>query len=379
VAERGKERTRASCTIHFLDVGQGASAVILYGKRRGIVVDCASAENGFVPSQVVNVFVDDLEHVLITHNHDDHAGGVKQILDNFVFGRAMRPLPPSVWMLHDAGSYRKVLYDYFQDIRRQLGRERIDRGFAQRFVEPNGLTRRQGRQGQLIHPILNASGLRLDCLWPSIRGAGEAYDSNDPNRSSGVAMLSCGNHRVVFGGDATIHAWREIHNNVFGGKTLECEALVLPHHGGLLRKPSHSEDDLRFLFEEVIHPRFAIVSVGSTNSHGHPRREVLRWAKKCGATIACTQITPQCSRRFELVRAGVTEPTKFAASYAGDEDSACAASMTLVLNEASEARWGGISGQVSNAPRVCNWQGPESHQNAIDKRRGQPGWEPCCR
>ena len=54
------------------------------------------------------------------------------------------------------------------------------------------------------------------------------------------------------------------------------------------------EAGLRWLFGQTIIPQVALISVGSANTKGHPRPEVIRALKEAGARILCTQITPQC-------------------------------------------------------------------------------------
>ena len=75
------------CECWFLDVGQGASNVILLPNNRAIVIDCGpKGSNETI--QLLKRYTDTLEALIITHNHSDHDGNVAEIL--CAFPRAIR-------------------------------------------------------------------------------------------------------------------------------------------------------------------------------------------------------------------------------------------------------------------------------------------------
>ena len=49
-------------------------------------------------------------------------------------------------------------------------------------------------------------------------------------------------------------------------------------------------------------PTIAVVSVGTSNTDGHPRRDVIQAMSARGIKVLCTQITRQCSDDLEFLR-----------------------------------------------------------------------------
>src|SRR5262245_58045351 len=82
------------CEVLFLDVGQASCNVILFGKKRGIVIDCARTSD--VPMRVLTDYVEVLEVLALTHNDIDHVGGAATVISHY----AERP-GPQIWHLAD--------------------------------------------------------------------------------------------------------------------------------------------------------------------------------------------------------------------------------------------------------------------------------------
>src|SRR5688500_16967427 len=77
---------KRSCEVHFLDVGQGSASVVLYYNpatelHEAIVIDCGSTDG--VLLSVLDTFVDYIRALIITHNHDDHAGAAPVIIETW--------------------------------------------------------------------------------------------------------------------------------------------------------------------------------------------------------------------------------------------------------------------------------------------------------
>ena len=73
------------CEIHFLDVGQGSSSVILYQNTKknrceAIVIDGGPPQTD-IACRVLDAFADYMRcAVIVTHNHRDHTGGILNIV-----------------------------------------------------------------------------------------------------------------------------------------------------------------------------------------------------------------------------------------------------------------------------------------------------------
>jgi hypothetical protein len=115
-------------------------------------------------------------------------------------------------------------------------------------------------------------GVRLEILHPSFEANLGAQEAGEPNATSGVLRLRCGSRSIVFAGDATVEAWRDIHK-LMRDQPIVCDILAVPHHGGVIW-PGRGEErvrrELAWLYGEAVRCRYAVISVGTGNGEGHP-------------------------------------------------------------------------------------------------------------
>ncbi len=70
-------------TVHFLDVGQGDSALIQYNGTN-ILIDAGEGDEGqAIVTYLKHQGVSDIDLLIATHPHSDHIGGMQDILKNF--------------------------------------------------------------------------------------------------------------------------------------------------------------------------------------------------------------------------------------------------------------------------------------------------------
>ena len=98
-------------------------------------------------------------------------------------------------------------------------------------------------------------------------------------------------------------------------KPIVCDVLAVPHHGGVIwkgRSERQFEDDLNWLYRDAVRSRHAVISVGTGNGEGHPRRESVRAIRDSVAdekpVVLCTQLTPRCCADHSAFRPGVIHP-----------------------------------------------------------------------
>ncbi len=220
--------------VHFLDVGQGDSILIVTPEGRQVLVDGGPGEIeavGAVGSRLP--FMDrDLDMVVATHPDEDHFRGLIEVLDRYRVDAVLESSTVSTSPLYQG--WRKVLED------RQ----------PQRIVAVMGQT------------IALDGSTRLEVLNPParpIRGVGS--DSNN----NGV-VLRLVYDEVSFLLTADIEAEVE-ERLVREGYALESTVLKVSHHG------SRSSTTPQFL--AAVSPRAAVVSAGADNPYGHPHPEVM--------------------------------------------------------------------------------------------------------
>jgi len=68
--------------VHYLDVGQG-DAILLVDRDDTMLIDGGNPENGAdIVKYLRSLGISQLDYVLATHNHNDHAGGLADVMTN---------------------------------------------------------------------------------------------------------------------------------------------------------------------------------------------------------------------------------------------------------------------------------------------------------
>jgi len=247
-------------TVHFLDVGQGDSALVVFprGKtmladgggdlrfdrrerdKRGVTqaeeIEPVFTDNAFsVGEGVVSRFIWSLgrtrvDYVLATHSDADHIGGLSDVVGNFDVGQAIVGHAPE----GDAE------YDSFVDALRQ------------RRVPLSSVS--AGEQFEI-------DGVTIEVLWP-LPASGSPVTSG--NNDSVVLRLVYGSVSILLAGDIERAAEASL---VASGVDLRADLLKVPHHGS---RTSSTEG-----FINAVNPRYAVVSVGERSRFGHPHEAVV--------------------------------------------------------------------------------------------------------
>jgi len=273
----------ASCECWFLDVGQGTSNVILLGEGRAIVIDCGPCGSQQT-IKLLSRHVDTIEALIISHNDADHDYNVPQVLQQY------RRATKNIFFLQDKPP---------TELPRTLGllKEAKDGDFP--------VPRRLEVDGSPPTVLFSENGVELSVLYPDFTAnlVVQASAASTANQTSAVLRLSCGNRRVVFSGDGTIDAWEYLTAKMPEAKPLPCDIMTVPHHGGSISNCATGERSHQArLYAELIKPEYAIISVGTSNRHNHPKRDTLDALVNAGVTVLCTQMTGVCCPELEMAR-----------------------------------------------------------------------------
>jgi competence protein ComEC len=315
----------APCEVHFLDVGQGASSVILFHnqaeqRNEAVVIDCGPTAKG-VPLALLKDRKVYLQSLILTHHDADHIGGAKAMIRTF----AREGRLGEIYLVFDnsvpARKLAAWLYGEWQ------------RGQLPRL--PQVLA-----DGSRVSPT---TSFFLKALAPNIL---EANLARNKNEGSGVLELACGRHHILFCGDSTQRLWERIQAQ--HGR-LPCDGILIPHHGGRFTDGGDELPAVHWFFHHAVKARVVILSFSTSNAYGHPRSEVVEAARAAGAEILCTQLHPGFGDRDvrRAIGRGVVPPTCFARSgvdHATDKEGlrkhvACAGSITVTLGW-RKPRWG---------------------------------------
>lgn len=337
--------------VFFLDVAQGTCEIVLVGNRTAIVID-SGTRNGRLPLQfLMRMGIDRLAAILTTHSHSDHMGGATAILGEYG-GRIDRIGFVQDDLFLDT-AYWKRLSQWVDDktIRRdQL--VRLECSPNPQIIWPDASSRPHAPQGVALRVFAPLSVQNI-----------QAQQQKNPNATSAVVILDVGKKRVVFAADSEMVQWQDIHRT---HGTIPCDVLSVPHHGGAIHE---SPDDLSWLYRDALNPHVAVVSVGTTNSYGHPHEDVVRALTTCGATVMCTQITTRCSGDLESVRRN-----HLVQRYIG------ASSTTAEYTKAGNSRNVPCAGtiRVEVAPNQFVVESLAAHQSMVDQLPTNPTC-PLCR
>jgi len=211
--------------IWFLDVGQADSILIQNGDAN-MLIDAGNNEDG---KKLVSYFqslgIESFQYVIGTHAHEDHIGGMDDIIDNFNIDTFYMP---------DAITTTAT----FESVLDSLEAKNIA------FQTPS------------IDSIFKLGNAAIDVLYVGT-------DDSDLNNTSIVLKLTYGNTSILFMGDAE----KEV-ETIIEKKDISADVLKVGHHG------SNTSSSKTFL--EKVNPNYAIISVGTGNSYGHPSNTTIQ-------------------------------------------------------------------------------------------------------
>jgi competence protein ComEC len=334
--------------VFFLDVSQGTCQVILLGARRAIVIDCGTSKDRTVLHFLRRMGIEQVACLVVSHSHDDHSGAAVAILgeyqdriDRICFVQDNQFLQSAFWL-------------------------RISDLLKAEILKRNQLVRLEvADRPQLVweDPSHRA---QLRTFSPLAAENLLAQEAGKQNPTSAVLFLDVNARRVMFAADSEVSQWKEIRHSA--GQRLPCDILAVPHHGGAI---ASTEEELGWLLDKAIAAKVAIVSVGTSNTHGHPRAEVIQAITARGITVMCTQITRQCSDDLEALRPGVLQPITILGRSSQTRD------VTRSGNSRNVACAGSVRAVFTNDNLVIDRF--DHHQHAVDDLANSASGHPLCR
>ena len=232
-------------SVHFIDVGQGDCALIVAGNKR-VLIDSGEA---IYSSRVINYIrklgLRRIDYVIATHPHEDHIGGIADILEEFAVDKIIMPEIPD------------ELIPMSKEFENMLS-----------VIEKKGISAEYSRIGSRI--ILE-NGAEIEILAPLHN------DYSSLNNFSIVCRLIHGKRSFLFTGDIERAAENDIVNS---GEFIRSDVIKIPHHGGTSSSTP--------AFIESVSPEYAVISVGKGNSYGHPKTEVLERLWNIGCEVLTT-------------------------------------------------------------------------------------------
>ncbi|HSS96091.1 MAG TPA: DNA internalization-related competence protein ComEC/Rec2 [Terriglobales bacterium] len=233
-----------------IDVGQGDSIFVVSPEGRTLLIDAGGTpawmQSGMdIGENVVSPYlwsrgISRIDAVAITHAHADHMGGMSAILTNF--------RPRELWL---GDSFSPGLQPILQQ------------------AKSNGVRIVNFKAGD----SLNFGQIGMRVLAPVSPQATSGRGNND----SLAMIVTYGNTSALLEGDAERKTERQI-----AAEQPQADLLKVGHHGS-------ATSTIPELLQAV-HPHYAVISVGTRNVYGHPRKEVLDRLHEAGVATYRTDV-----------------------------------------------------------------------------------------
>lgn len=215
-----------------LDVGQGDSILIQMPGGENILVDGSTGKKARVIEDVLHKKgINSLDMVVLTHPHDDHLGGLLQVMTDIKTKSVLDSSFPNT-----SPQYLNFL----------------------RLIQKNKIKYFAARAGE----VFKFGPVNVQVIAPfneEITGT-----ESDANNNSVVLRVVYGNTSFLLMGDA---AFEEEEKILSFWKNIKSDVIKIGHHGS---RTSTCDDLLR-----SVSPKEAIISVGAQNRYGHPSNSTL--------------------------------------------------------------------------------------------------------
>ena len=246
--------------IHFIDVGQGDSTLIITPKNKTILIDGGGSNSNFdVGKNTLIPYILDkgfskIDIVIISHFDQDHVGSILTLLQNLKVGTVY--ISKQIENSYNYENFLKIV--------------------KERKIKVNEVV--------AGNKIRVEKDLYFDILWP----INKQITTNILNNNSIVCNLHYKDFSMLFTGDIEEIAEKSILELYSKDKRmLKANILKVGHHGS--KSSSTSE------FINNINPQIAVIGVGKNNKFGHPNDKVLERINNLNCKIFRTDLNGEIS------------------------------------------------------------------------------------
>lgn len=219
--------------VDYIDVGQ-ADSILLRNKDKTMLIDAGTNEQGKnVVSFLKEEGISKIDYLIGTHPHEDHIGGLDDVINNFDIGQIYMPK-------------RETTTKTFKDVLNA--------------IKSKNLTITQPKKGEIIDLVQAKCEFMTEPI----------IDDDNINLSSLTLRVEFGNNSFLFMGDAE----KQNEKTITWPKT---DVLKVGHHG------SDTSSSKEFL--EQVNPKYSIIMVGEGNTYKLPKQPIIDRIEKQGSKI----------------------------------------------------------------------------------------------
>ena len=217
--------TNGKLQLHFIDVGQGDAALLILPTGERIMIDTGTGESGeAILAHLAKWKVDAIDLVILSHSHEDHAGGLAVLADAMPIGG--------------------VLY---------AGEAPAACSLSMRELTPED--------------AFSIGDVHFAVLGPLTEEGSE-------NRSM-ILRVDYGERSFLFTGDAEAAEEELLLERM--PALIDVDLLKVAHHGSAT---SSTE-----AFLQAVSPKIAVISASADNGFGHPAPQTIDRLKSLGCTV----------------------------------------------------------------------------------------------
>lgn len=236
-----KSANSGGLSVHIIDVGQGDSIFISCEGKNMLIDGGVPDKTSTVENYLKNQNAAYLDYVVGTHPHEDHIGGLVDVVKNFDTDKII---------LSDAETNTQIYENLLNTI---------------------------ASKNKKITQAVPGSSYSLGGAKFTILAPLRTYE--DLNDSSVVIRLIYKKRSFLFTGDASKESEADM---LHKGENLSADVLKVGHHG------SSTASTPAFL--KAVNPKYAVISVGTGNNYGLPNSSVINRLKDMGIVTMRTDI-----------------------------------------------------------------------------------------